>query len=155
MRTSNEISDADREMLKSILRKDNDRIKKEMSDATEEIVFELGFEGGGIEVTRFTTADGKIYFRNSGTSMRLDDNDDEEWVDWQGEPTTSFEGALRDMKLGKDMLCIVPIQLHQEYRDQVRRYVEEILADVTKEDRERMGSSLPKNVNDWFTRIRH
>lgn len=155
MPTSNEISDADREMLKSILMKDNDRIKKEMSDATAEIVFELGFEGGGIEVTRFTTADGKVYFRNSGTSMRLDDNDDEEWVNWEGEPTTSFEGALREMKMGKDILCIVPIQLHRDYRDQVRRCIEEILSEVTVEDRERMGASFPKNVDDWFSRIRH
>lgn len=142
-------------MLKSILKKDNDRIKNEIAHATAEAVFELGFEGGGIEVTQFTTADRKLYFRNSGTSMRLDDNDDEEWVNWEGEPTTSFEGALREMKIGKDILCIVPIQLHRDYRDQVRRCLEEILSEVTVKDRERMGASLPKNVDDWFSRIRH
>lgn len=155
MQTRNQISDADREMLKSILKMDNDRIEKEIADATAEVVFELGFEGGGIEVTRYTTADGKAYFRNSGTSMRLDENDDEEWVNWEGDPTTSFEGALRDMKVGKDILCIVPIQLHRDYRDQVRRHIEDILAEITDEDRDRMGSSLPKNVDDWFSRIRH
>lgn len=155
MQAGHAITDADRDLLRSILKQDNERIQNEIADATAEIVFELAFEGGGIEVTQFTTAEGKVYFRNSGASMRLDDNDDEEWVDWQSDPTTSFEGALRDLKMGRDILCISPIRLHRDYSELVCRHIEAVLADVTSDDRERMGTSLPESVEAWFSRIRH
>lgn len=155
MQAGHAITDADRDLLRSILKQDNERIESEMADATGEIVFELAFEGGGIEVTRYTAAEGKVYFRNSGTSMRLDENDDEEWVDWQSDSTTSFEGALRELKIGRDILCISPIRLHRDYSELVLRHIEAVLAEVTPDDRERMGSSIPQSVEAWFSRIRH
>ena len=155
MQAGHAITDADRDLLRSILKQDNERIESEIADSTGEIVFELAFEGGGIEVTRYTAAKGKVYFRNSGTSMRLDENDDEEWVDWQSDPTTSFEGALRELKIGRDILCISPIRLHRDYSELVLRHIEAVLAEVTPDDRERMGSSIPQSVEAWFSRIRH
>ena len=155
MQAGHAITDADRDLLRSILKQDNERIESEIADSTGEIVFELAFEGGGIEVTRYTAAEGKVYFRNSGTSMRLDENDDEEWVDWQSDPTTSFEGALRELKIGRDILCISPIRLHRDYSELVLRHIEAVLAEVTPDDRERMGSSIPQSVEAWFSRIRH
>ena len=155
MQAGHAITDADRDLLRSILKQDNERIESEIADSTGEIVFELAFEGGGIEVTRYTAAEGKVYFRNSGTSMRLDENDDEEWVDWQSDPTTSFEGALRELKIGRDILCISPIRLHRDYSELVLRHIEAVLAEVTSDDRERMGSSIPQSVEAWFSRIRH
>ena len=149
------ITEADRDLLRSILKQDNARIESEIANASVEVVFELAFEGGGVEITRYATVEGKSYFRNSGTSMRLDDNDDEEWVDWQGPPNTSFDGALRDLKFGRDILCISPIRLHRDYFDVVHRHIEAVFADLTADDRERMGSSCPQSVEAWFSRIRH
>lgn len=147
------ISEADRDLLRSILNKDNDRIKQEIENAETDAVFKLGFEGGGLEVTRYRTASGKVYFRTSGTSMTLDDNDDEEWIDWEDEPVASFEGSLAELRLGTDILCITPLFVHPDFRRPVREYIEDLLAKVTPDDRRRMGEFLAASADKWFDRI--
>lgn len=147
------ISAVDRGLLLTILEKDNDRISQEIKNAETDVVFELGFEGGGLEVTRYRTANGKIYFRTSGTSMTLDDNDDEEWIDWEDEPVASFEGSLAELRLGTDILCITPLFVHPDFRRPVREYIEGLLAKVTPDDRDRMGEFLPARVDTWFDRL--
>lgn len=134
------------------MEKDNERIKQEIKNAETDVVFKLGFEGGGLEVTRYWTAKGKVYFRTSGTSMTLDDNDDEEWIDWEDEPVASFEGALAELPLGTDMLCITPLFVHPDFRRPVREFIEDLLAKVTPDDRQRMGEFLAENADSWFLR---
>lgn len=146
------ISETDRDMLRSILKKDNDRITEEIRLAKSDVILELGFEGGGIEVTRYTTPNGKVYFRNSGSSMRLDHNDDEEWVNWQDDPVTSFDGALLEMKIGIDMLAIRPILIHRDFSQAVREHIEALYADLTPDDRRRMGEFMPENADAWLHR---
>jgi hypothetical protein len=153
LKSDNPISEADRDLLRSILKKDNDRIKDEIIGSESEVVFELAFEGGGLEVTRYRTKNGKVYYRTSGTSMRLDDNDDEEWVDWEDEPVTSFDGTLVELRMGINILCITPILVHPDYRSSVRNYVEARLAEVTVDDRKRMGSYLAATADQWFERL--
>jgi hypothetical protein len=148
------VSETDREMLRSILRKDNDRIKDEIHDAKTDVVFKLGFEGGGLEITRFTTAEGKEYFVTSGCYMTMDDNDDEDWISWKNEPTASFAGSLAELQMGTDMLCITPLVVHPDYRQTVREYVDKLLGQVTNEKRERMGDYIPANADGWFSRLR-
>lgn len=144
------ISESDRDMLRSILVKDNERIKDEIREAKSEVVFQVGFEGGGLEVTRYITRLGKMYFRASGTNMRLDENDDEEWVSWEDEPVASFNGALAELRFGIDLLCIVPILIHPDYREAVRNHVELLSTQVTSEHRKRMGESLERGTDRWF-----
>ena len=148
------ISQADRDLLRSILASDNDRIKSEMLGAKADVVFKLGFEGGGLEVTRSSCLNGKEYFVTSGINMTMDDDDNEDWVSWADEPTASFAGSLAELKFGTDILCIVPLVVHAKYRDTVRNYIEELLSNVTSEDRERMGDSVPANAEEWFSRLR-
>lgn len=152
-RADRPISEADRDLLRSILEKDNERIKQEIKNAETDIVFELGFEGGGLEVIRFRTANGKVYFRTSGASMTLDDNDDEEWIDWEDEPVASFEGSLAGLRLGTDILCITPLVVHPDFRRSVREYIENLLAKVTPDDRQRMGEFLAASADEWFDRL--
>lgn len=142
-------------MLRSILEKDNDRIKAEIQDAEEEVVFELGHSSGGMEVTRYVTRDGKICFRTSGGGMTLDENDDEKWVSWEDEPVLTFEGALAELRTGINFLCLRPISLHHDYRDAVRQHIEALLAQVTADDRKRMGTFLVKSADQWFSRLRN
>lgn len=147
------ISPLDRGLLRSILVKDNERIKQEIKDAEPDVVFKLGFEGGGLEVTRYRTADRKVYFRTTGTSMTLDENDDEAWVDWEDEPVASFEGTLAELRLGTDILCITPLFVDPDFCRPVREYIEELLAKVTPDERDRMGEFLPTSADRWFDRV--
>lgn len=147
------ISVVDRGLLRTILEKDNERIKQEIENAETDVVFKLGFEGGGLEVTRYRTANGKVYFRTSGTSMTLDDNDDEEWIHWEDEPVASFEGSLAELRLGTSMLCITPIFVHSDFRRPAREYIETLLAKVTPDDRQRMGEFLAASADEWFDRL--
>ena len=147
------ISEADRDLLRSILNKDNDRIKQEIKNAETDVVLKLGFEGGGLEVTRYRTANGKVYFRTSGTSMTLDENDDEAWVDWEDEPVASFEGSLAELRFGINILCIMPLFVHPDFRRPVRECIENLLAKVTPDDRLRMGEFLAASADEWFDRL--
>lgn len=148
------ISEADRSFLRAILDKDNERIKGEITDAESDILFKLGFEGGGLEVTRYRTAEGKTYFRTSGTGMRLDKNDDEEWVGWEDEPGASFAGALAELKMGTEILAIRPLLVHPDFLDTVKEYIESMLIRVTSHDRQRMGRFFAATADEWFKRLR-
>lgn len=148
------ISKDDREMLRSILQKDNDRIREEMRGAKKEIVFRLGWEGGGLEVTRYRCTNGKTYFVTSGTNMTLDENDDDYWVPWENAPTASFEGTLAEIGLDSSLLCLRPSRVHRDYRSMVLEHVNRLLGQVTKEDRERMGDLLPGSADEWLSRLR-
>lgn len=148
------ISDYDRDLLGRILRNDNDRLMREIRDAPASVVFEVGFEGGGLEITQYLTPTGKAYFLTSGTNMRLDDNDDEEWAHWEDMPTASFEGSLAELRLGKDILCLRPRTVHPDHRDAVRKHIASLLAKVTFEDRQRMGGYLPASADEWLGRLK-
>ena len=146
------ISDDDRAMLRSILTKDNDRIRQEMHGAKKEVVFRLGWEGGGLEVTRYRCATEKTYFVTSGTNMTLDENDDDYWVPWENAPTASFEGTLAELSLNTSLLCLRPSRVHRDYRGMVLEHVNQLLGQVTMENRERLEELLPANGADWLAR---
>ena len=56
------------------------------------LIAKLGLEGGGATILG-TCIDGRWSFWDEGTSMFLDENDDEEWRTWVSEPT----GHLADV----------------------------------------------------------
>jgi len=148
------MTQADRDLLGSILEKDNDGIRQEMKNATLEEVFKIGYEGGGLEVIRHTTSDRKQYFVTSGSNMAFDDDDNEEWVQREDDPTASFEGSLVELGFGTNILYIKPLFVHSDYYDAVRQYIEKLLAQVTIEERERMGEYVPADADEWFARLR-
>lgn len=47
-----------------------------------ELVLELGLEGGGLSVYRTPTGSGAWQFHVAGSTIDLDENDDEAWRSW-------------------------------------------------------------------------
>ena len=154
MRTGDQVSDTDRELLRSILKKDNERLEIEADGAKGECVFVMNWEGGGTEITRYTAADGKHYFRRSGGGMGLDENDDEVWNYYDGEITSSFEEELFFIGFGTGILALRPSVVHPDYRDRMREYIEKLLTEVTSDDRRRLGDLIPTTADRWFDRLK-
>lgn len=148
------ISKDDKAFLSSILRKDNERILIEIQGAKKEVVFSVGFEGGGFSITRYRCPDGKMYFRLSGGGLVLDEIDDEKWEYYEDAPTASFEGSLAELSFGKDLLALTPSVLHNDVREIMRTHIEELFNRITAEDRVRMGDFLAGNADEWLNRVR-
>ena len=148
------ISDADREMLRSILRKDNDRLEAAVEGAETQCVFRMNWEGGGTEITRYTTPVGKHYFRRSGGGVDIDENDDEVWNHYEGDLVSSFEEVLFFLGFGKEILCLRPSVVHPDYRDRMREYIDKLLKEVISDDRRRLGNRLAKTADQWFERLK-
>jgi hypothetical protein len=149
------ISKNDKEFLGSILRKDNERIFVEMEGADEDVVFRVGYEGGGFSITRYHCRNGKTYFRSSGGNLTLRENDDDTWKYYENHPSVSFEGALAGLHLGKDVLALRPSVVHDDVREQVRTLIEGLLGEITGDDRVRMDDYLARNADDWLKQKRY
>lgn len=148
------ISKNDKEFLDSILRKDNERIFAEMEGAEEDVVFGVAFEGGGFNIIRYRCLSGKTYFRRSGGSMTLNENDDEGWEFYEHAPTASFEGALAELAIGNDLLALRPSLVHDDVREQILTHIKALFSQITGEDRVRMAGHLARNPDEWLNRIR-
>ena len=57
------------------------------------IIAEMGVEGGGVTIYG-RQVDGVWSFWQEGSSMDLDENDDEVWRDWSSDPVTDLLAAL-------------------------------------------------------------
>lgn len=145
----------DRDLLRSILEKENAQINKEIADAKGEVVFGVAYEGGGFEITRFTTRDGKAYFRNSGSNMTFDENDDEDWPSWESGPYVSFEGAFGQLQIGTELLCLRPRTVHPDYVDVVSEYGQKLLDGITSEERRRYRDRVPRDIDEWLSRVKN
>ncbi|MGP0066842.1 MAG: hypothetical protein ACLQGP_25035 [Isosphaeraceae bacterium] len=73
------------------------------------VVVSLGVEGGG--ATIYGEQTGTLWsFWQEGSSLCLDENDDEAWSNWRTEPVSDLEQALPD-----GWLMMFPIKLHPEF----------------------------------------
>lgn len=144
----------DLEMLRSILKKDNERLENKIEGALAEPVFEMNWEGGGTEITRYTTVNGEQYFRRSGGGMDIDANDDEVWNHYDGDPSVSFEEELFFLGFGKDILALRPSLIHPDYRERMREYIDKLLSEVTSDDRQRFGKRMARSADQWFERLK-
>jgi hypothetical protein len=120
-----------------------------------DVVFGVVFEGGGFRITRYRCRNGKTYFRRSGGGMMLHENEEESWEAYEDAPTASFEGVLAELSIGKDLLALKPSIVHDDFRGQVRTYIEALLGKIAREDRVRMGDYLARNPDEWLDRIRN
>jgi hypothetical protein len=87
--------------------------------AKNELILELGIEGGGARIYRTPLASGAWLFHVEGTSMFLDDNDDEDWRAWTKEPVQSLQEALRSIASDDSWVLFYPMSVHPEYRTSV------------------------------------
>lgn len=91
----------------------------------KELVLSIGCEGGGAEVYRTALASGGFQFQVEGSSMFLDDNDEEGWRRWESEPVETIQAALRSISADGSWIYFSPIMVHPEYRHAVWQHVEE------------------------------
>jgi hypothetical protein len=85
----------------------------------KELVLQLGVEGGGADIYRTPLAAGGWKFHVEGSTMFLDDNDDEDWRSWIGKPVEAIEQALQSVAKDGSWACFYPIKVHPEYRTTV------------------------------------
>jgi hypothetical protein len=78
------------------------------------VIVEMGVEGGGVEVYGRLT-DGVWSFWREGSSMYLDENDDEAWASWISDPVTKLSLALPD-----EWSVMYPIKVHPDFVAQLR-----------------------------------
>jgi hypothetical protein len=83
--------------------------------AEKEEVLKLGVEGGGATVFRTLVAGGASKFHVEGSSMYLDENDDEGWRSWTTEPVKTIEEALRSVAEDGSWVAFHPISVHPDY----------------------------------------
>jgi hypothetical protein len=87
--------------------------------ADKEQILELGVEGGGATVYRTRLPSGGWQFHVEGSSMFLDENDDEDWRSWSSEPVQNFEEAVSSIADDGSWVFYYPISVHPEYRTAV------------------------------------
>jgi len=87
--------------------------------ADKELVLELGVEGGGATVFRSPLGSGGWQFHVEGTSMYLDENDDEGWRSWHSQPVLNLEEALRSVAEDGSWVFFYPVTVHPDYRTAV------------------------------------
>ena len=91
----------------------------------KEKVLELGVEGGGATIFRTPLDSGGWQFHVEGSSMYLDENDDEDWRSWTSEPVQTIREALRSVAEDGSWVFFHPISVHPEYRNIVWELAQE------------------------------
>ncbi len=81
-------------------------------------VADLGVEGGGLTIYG-KQAGVSWSFWTEGTSMALDENDDEEWRSWTTEPVADLNSVLP-----ADWPLFYPTKIHPEFRGWFRDHYE-------------------------------
>ena len=110
----------------------------------KESVLELGVEGGGATIYRTPLGTGGWQFHVEGTSMYLDENDDEDWRSWTSEPVQTIQEALRSVAEDGSWVFFHPISVHAEYRMIVWELVQETASQLPQE-RRRMWQDRNRN----------
>ncbi len=94
----------------------------------KETVLDLGVEGGGATVFRTRSDTGEWHFHVEGSSMYLDENDNEVWRSWSSEPVRRIEEALREVTDISSWVYFYPTAIHPEYRTIMTKLVQAAIA---------------------------
>jgi hypothetical protein len=116
--------------------------------AEKEVVLKLGVEGGGATVYRTPLASGGWQFHVEGSSMFLDENDDEDWRSWISEPVQTIEEALRSIAADGSWVFYHPITAHPQYRAAVLKLAQEAARKLPEGGRE----MWERRSRDWHCR---
>jgi hypothetical protein len=88
----------------------------------EVVILGIGVEGGGATIYGRRVG-GQWTFRQRGTAMDLDGNDDEIWRGWESEPVTDLTAVLPDR-----WYMWFPVEVHPEFRALLRAEYERAVA---------------------------
>jgi hypothetical protein len=92
-------------------------------------IAEIGVEGGGVTIYGIQSQ-GVWTFWTEGTSMDLDENDDEIWRSWSSEPVSSL-----DLVLPKDWPLFHPIEVHPDFVDWFRSNYDNVRGSLPEDQR--------------------
>jgi len=81
-------------------------------------VADLGVEGGGLTIYG-KQAEGSWSFWTKGSSIALDENDDEDWRYWTTDPVADLSSVLPT-----DWPLFYPMEIHPEFRGWFRDHYE-------------------------------
>jgi hypothetical protein len=93
------------------------------------LVASIGVEGGGAEIYG-TQSDGIWSFWGEGSSIDLDENDDEVWRSWSSEPV----GGL-DLVVPKDWPLSHPVEIHSDFLAWFRGNYDEAVLKLPQDQR--------------------
>lgn len=82
------------------------------------VIAKMGVEGGGVTIFGHCV-DGTWSFWQEGSSMYLDDNDDEGWRSWTSDPVSELPLAMP-----KDWCMMYPTEIHSDFVPQLRKEYE-------------------------------
>jgi hypothetical protein len=101
--------------------------------AEKEVVLEVGVEGGGATIYRTLLASGGWQYHVEGSSMYLDENDDEDWRSWTTEPVDSVRVALQSIAEDGSWVFFYPTSVHPEHGKIVWELAQEAASRLTTE----------------------
>jgi len=87
------------------------------------VIVGMGVEGGG-ETVYGRKSNGVWSFWQEGSSMYLDDNDDEAWRSWTADPVPELSLALPE-----EWFMMYPTEVHPDFVPQLRREYERCCGD--------------------------
>jgi hypothetical protein len=123
--------------------------------AEKEVVLELGVEGGGATISRTRLSNGEWQFHVEGSSMFLDDNDDETWRSWQAEPVANLMAAIQSIGEGDSWVWYMPIRVLPDYRHAVWEAAQQLACELPERlrrlwmDRKAEWQSHSLGATDW------
>jgi hypothetical protein len=97
------------------------------------VIARIGVEGGGVTIYG-SHLKGVWTFWTEGTSMDLDENDDEVWRSWSSEPVTNLELALPN-----DWPLFHPVEIHPDFVEWFRVNYENARASLPVDQRQYQG----------------
>jgi hypothetical protein len=112
-------------------------------------VLELGVEGGGATIFRKMLATGGWQFHVAGSSMYLDENDDDRWSSWTRDGFKTLLEALQSVGDSGFWVHFHPISIHPEYRIVVWQLANETASKLPEDQRRRWN-----NHSSWIWRQR-
>ncbi len=81
----------------------------------------FGCEGGGTTISRTSAVGGGYTFHFHGSSMSLDDDDNEEWVEFSSPPFGTLAEAIGAMSRSGQWVIMYPLFVHPDYHAEVLR----------------------------------
>lgn len=103
----------------------------------KEMVLDLGVEGGGATVFRKPLGSSGWQFVVGGSSMDMDENDDDTWRFWESEPFVRIEDAVRSITRDDEWVLFWPMMVHSEYQEIVWKLVQETAQNLPDEQKDR------------------
>jgi hypothetical protein len=116
--------------------------------AKSELVIRLGIEGGGNDIFRTPRPSGGWQFHVEGSSMDMDENDDEVWRYYASEPFSTIEEALRSISENGAWVCYYPCEIHADYR----KFFWELVQKMGTGFKGQRAASWQRRKNDWRRR---